>query len=130
MPSPFVAALKKMNAALDAQLGEPATLTPMTGGDFGAGPDPARPAFPAVVLVHEIEPSAAQVEHSQTYVAYSEQHVEIRRTHLPAAWSLRKGDEVFLTDRRLRLRVNRVERDDPDVLALVCGPLTLSDIDK
>lgn len=130
MPSPFAAALKAMNRALDAHLGEPATITPMAGGDFGFAADPARPAFDAVVLAHEIEQSGAQVEHSQTYVAYSEWHIEIRRSNLPAIYSVRKGDDIYLPDRRLRLRINRIERDDVDVLTMVCGPLSNSDVPR
>jgi hypothetical protein len=130
MPSPFVAALRDMNRVLDVHMGEPATFTPRADGDFGAGEDQARPAFAAVVQVTETDPSAAQVEHTKTQVAYSEFAIEVRRLHLPAAYSVRKGDHIHLPERRLTLRINRIERDDPDVVACICGPITASDVPR
>lgn len=122
--NPFASALGMMNADLDQHLGETVDVVPFKAGDYGAAPDPVRPAFRCIALVHEHDPQSADVPKIEGRVTYSEWEVEIRRANIPALRRIQTNDRIVLASRSpvLRLVVNRVDRYDLDTIAMTCSP--------
>lgn len=112
-PSPFASALADMDTALDAQMGEDVGFVPSVRGDFAATPDPDRPAFDVVALVHEVDPSSADTGGMLTRVRYDEFELEIDRRQLVGR-TIRKGDEVLLLERAGSPRYAVARVDDTD----------------
>lgn len=124
MPSPFAAALAKMDADLDVHMGEVVAFAPQASGKFAARPDPARPAFSLACLVHDVDPSTADIGSMESRVRYEEWELEIRREVL-AGRVLRKGDRAELTERAHLplLEVARIDDTDRTRLRLTLARL-------
>lgn len=113
MPSAFGAIMNRLDADLDAHLGENISLIPMKNGDFGRTPDPDRAVLDCVALVNEVDPSAADVGKMMVRVPYSEFELEVARSVLAGA-KFKKDDEALLLDRDGSPRCVIVRVDDAD----------------
>ncbi len=124
MASGWGRALAMMDADLDAELGETVQVVPTIVSDYdGTRPDPDRPTFDVIALVHENEAHAIAPPGLRTEVQSVEFVLEIRRVVMPDV-RLKKGDEVVLLDRpdAPRLVISRIDRWDESRIVM---PLAL-----
>lgn len=125
MPSPFARALAKMDATLDAQMGEQITIVPMRNSDFARIVDNDRPTIDVVALVNFVDPSSADIARLDARVAYEEVEAEVRRALLPDGFVPRKSDEVVLLDRPggPRYKIGRADTIDPERIYLTLSKI-------
>jgi hypothetical protein len=117
---------EQLDREVDAQFGEPITLTPMrAGSDYAAGePDPTRPAVNAkgvlVRPVGRVVEGSGEVERRGDFlsrVVETEMLLSVREDAVSAARA-RKGDRVGFPDRGIAGEIAFIERDVSDRLLM------------
>jgi hypothetical protein len=117
---------EQLDREVDAQFGEPITLTPMrAGSDYAAGePDPTRPAVKAkgvlVRPVGRVVEGSGEVERRGDFlsrVVETEMILSVREDAVTPARP-RKGDRVVFLDRGIAGEIAFIERDVTDRLRM------------
>ncbi len=125
MTGPWKNHLAGLRQVVDANLGERFKVEPMLTGQYGSGPDPARPVF-------DIEQAHLRVAGGQddlggigsrswsTLLAGGEAEIHIDPEIYPSATSLRKGDQITALNRagEPRFEVSRLDRDQKSRLVI------------
>jgi hypothetical protein len=116
---------EQVDREVDAQFGEPITLTPMRAGDYvGGDRDPTRPVVNATgVLVRpvgRVVEGGGEVGRGGDFlsrVVETEMHLSVREDAVSAAHP-RKGDRVAFPDRGIAGEIAFIERDVTDRLRM------------